>query len=299
MPTRTNRLQATSATSFGTGAYTPASFTPSNNSLLYVVAFFIANTDDASEGTSLTITDSAGLTWTSRAASTTSPGWSYGVRVWTAPVTTGVSMTVSIDCGTTDVYCYRVEVYDFTNYDTVTPVQGAVVGSDADGDGAHSLTLGATPATDSILMAHVATGYGSGTGSVTPNANWTELFDTDIVSWLVCQSQNRTGTTSTSVDWDDVLATGASPFGSSSVALEIRNAPSGTIDQQAFRFGADDGSESAHTWLAAQDTNANQQLNTNTLIRFLLQATGAPTAKAFKLQWRRSTEGTNDWKDVT
>lgn len=72
-----------------------------------------------------------------------------------------------------------------------------------------------------------------------------------------------------------------------------------TVDQQSFRFGADDGSESAHTWLAAQDTNANQQPNTNTLIRFLLQATGAPTAKAFKLQWRRSTEGTNDWKDVT
>lgn len=277
MPTRTNRLQATSATSFGTGAYTPASFTPSDSSLLYVVAFFIANTDDASEGTSLTISDSIdGSTgWTSRAATSTSPGWSYGLRVWTKAITTGTSMTVSIDCGTTDVYVYRVEVYDFTSYDTGTPVQGAVVGSDADGDGAHALTLGATPATDSILMAHVARSYGSGPSAIDGNASWTELFDTDINSWLGCQTQTRTGTTSTSVDWDDLLVGGSSPFGASSVALEVRHgAAAPTITDQP-----DD--VTAYSGQTAQ---------------FTVAATGTGT---LTYQWQRSTNGGASYSNVS
>lgn len=227
MPTRTNRLQATfgsSGTPHGTGVATTGAFTPSNNSLLYVVATFIAATDDASEGTSLTISDSLTSTWTSRAATATSPAWSYGIRVWTTPITTGASMTVSIDVGATSAQYIRIEVYDFTSYDTTTPIAGAITGSDADGDGAHSITLGATPRTDSILMAHMFVGLGSTTGTVTENANWTLLFETNLDDWGVAHSQFRTGTTSTSVDWDDLLATGT-PFGGAvSLAMEVRDA---------------------------------------------------------------------------
>lgn len=279
MPTRNNLLQQTFGTSgsaHGAGVATTSSFTPANNSLLYVVATFIATTDDASEGTSLTITDSAGLTWTSRAATATSPAWSYGIRVWTAPVTTGTSMTVSVDIGATAAQYIRVEVYEFTSYDTGTPVAGAVTGSDADGDGAHSITLGATPRTDSILMSHMFVGLGSASGTVTENANWTLLFETVLTDWGVAHSQYRTGTTSTSVDWDDLLATGTPFGGACSVAMEIRDAAAGgpTITDQP-----DD--VTAYSGQTAQ---------------FTVAATGTGT---LTYQWQRSTNNGVSYSNVS
>src|SRR4051812_47599034 len=123
--TRTTLTEQSSAGNFGTGAFTTAAFTPANNSLIVVVAAQSATTDSGAEGTDLTITDSAGLTWTSRVATAgvaAQADWSYGARIWTASVTTGQSMTVSIDCGAFNIYNYDVAVYQFTGHDTVNPV---------------------------------------------------------------------------------------------------------------------------------------------------------------------------------
>src|SRR3954463_1024322 len=99
--TRITLTEQSSTSNFGTGAFTTSSFTPANNSLLVVVAAQAALTYSGAEGTDLTITSSAGLTWTSRVATSgvsAQADWSYGARIWTAPVTNGQSMTVSIDC---------------------------------------------------------------------------------------------------------------------------------------------------------------------------------------------------------
>lgn len=225
MPTRTSRIASSSAETFGTGAYTSASFTPNNNSLLVAIGFAIEETDTGLEGTSLTITDSAGLTWTSRAATTTSPAWSYGIRIWTAPVTTGTSMTVSLDAGAFNVHQYRLVVVDYTSYDTGTPVGATAIGSDADGDGAASITLSASPLSDAEVIAACLTGVNAGSGSVTPGTGWTEIDDSATANWTVYQVQTRTSSTSTSVDWNDVLASGT-PFGGATLAaIEIRHVP--------------------------------------------------------------------------
>ncbi|HSC07832.1 MAG TPA: hypothetical protein VLD59_13475, partial [Steroidobacteraceae bacterium] len=196
---RTNRDQRTSAALFGTGGFASNAFTPSNNSLLVVIAFFIDQADSGSEGTSLTITDSVGLTWTSRAATTGSPAWSYGLRIWTAPVTTGVSMTVTIDCGAVSVDIYRVEVYDYTGYDTTTPVGATATGTDADGDGAASITLSAAPATTSEVIASALTVLNADVNiGITNGAGFTELFDADMSAgfgWS--ETEVRSGSTST------------------------------------------------------------------------------------------------------
>lgn len=223
MPTRTSRIASSSAETFGTGAYTSASFTPNNNSLLVAIGFAMEETDTGLEGTSLTITDSAGLTWTSRAATTTSPAWSYGIRIWTAPVTTGTSMTVSLDAGAFNVHQYRLIVVDYTSYDTGTPVGGTVVGSDADGDGAAAITLSSAPASASEVIAACLTGVFTGSGSVTPGTGWTEIDDSATANWVVYQTQIRTGSTSDSVDWNDVLASGTGFGGSTLAAVEIRH----------------------------------------------------------------------------
>jgi hypothetical protein len=193
--------------------------------------------DDGQRGTDLTITDSAGLTWTSRAATTGSPAWSYGIRVWTAPVTTGVSMTVTVDCGAFTVYAYRIEAYDFTDYDTATPIGGTIVGTDPDGDGALALTLSAAPASSSIVMAHLATILNDADGTATEGSGWTELFDVSGGSFMVRETETRTGSTSDQVDWVDVLATGTAfgTGGATACAVEIR-AVIGVSDVAPHRF---------------------------------------------------------------
>lgn len=62
------------------------------------------------------------------------------------------------------------------------------------------------------------------------------------------------------------------------------------VDQEGFRFRNDNGSESAATWLAAQDTNVTQPLSTNTRLRMLLNATGDPASFQGRLDYKKSTD---------
>lgn len=69
-----------------------------------------------------------------------------------------------------------------------------------------------------------------------------------------------------------------------------------TQDQDGFRFYDDDGSESAATALAAEDTNISRGKNTNTRLRVQTDNTGdAPTQQA-TLQYNKV--GDSDWRDV-
>ncbi len=62
-------------------------------------------------------------------------------------------------------------------------------------------------------------------------------------------------------------------------------------EQEGFRFGADDGSESTYTWLAAQDVNVTHPLDTNLLLRVLLNATGDPPGAAYTLRYQKNGSG--------
>lgn len=66
-----------------------------------------------------------------------------------------------------------------------------------------------------------------------------------------------------------------------------------TSAQQGSRFGADDGSESAHTWLAAQDTDVSVAPDTSFRVRLGVQATGDPAAASYQLEWRKV--GDSNW----
>lgn len=64
-----------------------------------------------------------------------------------------------------------------------------------------------------------------------------------------------------------------------------------TLDQTAFRFGTDDGSESAHTWLDSQNTSIYRALGSSFLLRALLQATGDPATAAYTLRAQKNGAG--------
>lgn len=227
---RTIRLQQTSSISHGTGNITSTAFTPSDNSLLLLVAFYIAEADGTGEGTDLSVvSNTGGLTFTSQAVTTTSPGWRYGIRAWTAPVTTGASMTVTVGTGGINVHRYRLVAVDYTGYNTGSPVGATAVGSDADGDGAASITLSGTPASTSEIFAGALTAFNGATAiSIDNGSGWTEQDDVGETSWAAFQTQYRTGYTGTSVDWADMAngMTGAES-GSVMLAVEIREAAGG------------------------------------------------------------------------
>lgn len=225
--TLTTRITSKSSDNFGTGPYTSGSFTPSNSCLLCVIATGTSNVagDPKMTGSKLTITDSAGLTWTSRAATSTAPTWAYGMRAWTAPVTTGSSMTVTVDCDNEEIFSYGLVAFDVTGYDTGTPVSGDVVGTDADGNGVGALTLAATPATADLAIA-AATVQTGGAGAITVGTGWTEVYETGETDWWRFQIQSRTGSTSTGVQWDD-LSTSGTPYDAVMLAFIIKNAGGG------------------------------------------------------------------------
>jgi len=143
----------------GTGTdanYASSSFTPADNSLL--VAKFNCITNSA-QLVALSIAG-GGLTWTKRIETKpdTSNGtnaYSYAV-IWTAPVTTGASMTVTVSwTGAVIADTFLVaglEVEEWTGYDTTTPVGltgGEFVYANAPHSGVQHTSLGGTTASTS------------------------------------------------------------------------------------------------------------------------------------------------------
>lgn len=206
-----------------------SSFTPPDNCLLVAFVGF-TNGTGIEYGDDITITDSAGLTWTPRKDSGgSSPTWTYGCRVFTAPVTTGVSMTITggKPSGTNEAYTYHV--FAVTGYDPTTPVGATAYGTDADGDGVGSITLDGTPALDSLVIGFASSSIGSGTSpTIAAGTGWTELGQVFHNDYHIWQSQERTGSASTTVSWDDLYATGGgSPESAIMLALEIKAAGGG------------------------------------------------------------------------
>jgi hypothetical protein len=224
---RTTYTLQVSGDNHGTGAYTTGSFTPPSNSLLVVVAYLMtaSGSGGADRSGSLTVSDSQALTWTPRANIGNTNSFALGKRAWTAPVTTGASMTVSVDCGANDIYKYHVHLYAYTGYDTGSPV-GATVTSDQGGssDGNFSITLSSAPASTSEVVAAVGIDPGVGVNAMNHGSGWTEIYETIIAQDSGSQSQVRTGSTSTSVAWGG-LVTGVGSV--VALALEIKEGVGG------------------------------------------------------------------------
>lgn len=226
---RTDLLGAISGTTgtFGTGAYTTGSFTPPNNSLLVVGEAYIENAGTTTNPIGTLTISGGGWTYTNALSLTVSPtAFPTSTIIWTAPVTTGASMTLTLDAGARDAGMYAVSVVAYTGYDTGTPT-GATGSTSAQPNNSTtanpiSLTLNAAPATTSEVFAPVA--MDKDVLGTTPGSGWTELYDLENTTWGGMQSQVRTGSTSTSVDWVDLRGGGGVLFNYSALALEIKAA---------------------------------------------------------------------------
>lgn len=220
---KTDRL-SWSTTNPGTNSATTSSFTAADNSLLVVAVYALEYNATSNPMPSLTLTASNGspVQHVSQVGPTSYQF--YGIAFYTVAITTGGSMTLTVDCGSVNIWAYAIQVFEFTGHDTSAPVGATASGTDADGTGAASITLSAAPAAGSyvIAAAGIPTNNSSATSEVVPDAAWTEIYDLAPASqYFELQSQYRTASTSTTVAWS-TLGTSHRTEGAALAAIEIK-----------------------------------------------------------------------------
>lgn len=217
----------------GTGAFSTGSFTPPDNSLL--VALVLGGTDSPASENSY-VTTGGSLTWTKRVFETiTYSGDGLLIQFWTAPVTTGASMTVTSTHTGINSYNMSIWPYAYTGYDTGSPIGGTA--SDNDATGTNSLTLSATPASTSEVIAALMLGSATATPTppttgvtVTAGSSFTAILQQTITnSFARWQTQSRTSSTSTAVSWT-TTTDASTPFDQRIyAAMEIKAAAANTV----------------------------------------------------------------------
>ena len=120
---RTFRTSGATTTNPGTASWASGSFTPSSSSLL-VVGMWVVDNGLAADVTADMTVSGGGWTYTGGPSIGGAGSFQAQAKIWTAPVTTGASMSLTFDCGTRNIYSSGWFVWDFTGYNTGTPTGG-------------------------------------------------------------------------------------------------------------------------------------------------------------------------------
>lgn len=233
---RTNLLGQISSGQFGTGNFTSTAFTPANSSLLVVGVAYVENSGSTTDPTTALTISGGSLTWTQQATAVAAPtAFPSLVKIWTAPVATGASMSVVLSTSGRSAGLYGVSVVCYTGYNTGTPVGGTASGQQNGGFGsapnAVSLTLSAAPAAGDETFGFVFAD--KSTSDITPGSAFTEIDDLYNSNWGSAESEIRTGSTSTTVDWVDLRPAGGSLFNFAAVAIVVKAAGGGSVSGDA------------------------------------------------------------------
>ena len=165
----TSRDTESNATDGDDPDVTTTTFTPSNSSILVVLAV----SQNQGTATGSPAISGGGLTYTSRAKARSSGNFAMWAEIWTAPVATGASMTVTVNnSGNTAFGAVSVAVVDLTGYDTTTPTGVNVQATTGARSGAYSPALSGTAAADSIVLIAGGTDF----GTATKHASWTDIY---------------------------------------------------------------------------------------------------------------------------
>ena len=211
---RTDLLSETSGSGHGTGSYVTGSFTPPDNSLL-VVCLAVENQNNNATHASITVAG-GGWTFTKQIAVDQLTDGTDCTAIFTAPVTTGASMTLTIDCGAEDIYRYVAHVFAENGHNTSSPIGATGTFGTVSGANPSSFSLNAPPASSSEIFAIGLVDGGANT--LTAGTGWSEIAST--IPDVEVKTERRTGSTSTTVLWNAFTSGTAS--GGSSVALEIK-----------------------------------------------------------------------------
>lgn len=122
-----------------------------------------------------------------------------------------------------------IQVVSYTGYDTSTPI-GATITDVVAGDAGLTITLSASPASDSdVIAGRYRLDNGTANSGATPDATFTEIYDIATGSgYGDMETMARTGSTSTSVIWTDTSDNAsASTWLRHSFGMEVKAAAAG------------------------------------------------------------------------
>lgn len=277
-----------------------ASFTPTANSKLVVIAIALNN----NHTTSKVWTISGGsLAWEDGALSGSYEsllGANFDAQIdveWADVGDTPPTLTVTVDAFSgTDTAWYGVGVFEVLGSQPGVLGLLQVVDFDNPGTSNPTLATGAAKAANSVLLAMV---FG--------------ISDGGVPAWAAGPSGWTVATKPTGTDGVNVAAltsttdadAALSGYGTTSntaemygVLLEIGEAVH-AIEQSAYRFGVDDGSESAHTWEAAQDTPISVATGQRRLLRVQVnEIGGVDFTEPVSVYYKRSDEADDQWRPL-
>lgn len=200
---------------------TTGAFTPSNNSILVAVS-----QQNLHGVASLPSISGGGLTWTKQAQGGPVTSFTNLVTIWTAPVSTGASMTVVVSNNVDGAI--SVSVTEFTGHDTGTPIglthQG---GAAASRSGSYAGSMGGTTAAGSYVIGAGSVDTGSA-GDVAVGSGYTTIasFVTSANDFAWSRHEYKAGALST-FDY----ATLTTSFSWAAAAIEVKAAAGAVPDQ--------------------------------------------------------------------
>jgi predicted RNA-binding protein with TRAM domain len=276
------------------------SFTPANNSLLVCCLNWDQPGAFADESM---VPSGGGWTWTKQVECkySTTPDHSEngGASIWTAPVTSGASMQVTVTRNSTG---YDGEETVSGKVYIVTGQAASPIGEsssnqlDIEWEVANQFNAGLTATGAGRLFACATDWSAQGTPTSTDTEDGGHAAG--FISWVSAYkaSDHASGTVNVDINGYD---TNACQW--NWMALEILAATAATIELEGFRFRNDDGSETTATWKANQDVNITLAANTAFRLRKILNATGDPASIDAQVDFRHKPSGGSfgSWIKVT
>lgn len=209
----------------GTVAITSPSFTPSDNSLLFVVGGVGNGGGTLGSGGWSISNAGAALSWEQVFFVADSNGADvYALVVYVAEVASHAAMTVTLShSDAASSVRLNLHVFDITG--GADPNVSISVSQASLGSGSFSFNLPSPPTIDDIVIGcRIYEDSVGGSAAATPGSTYSEVYDTnpDPDGWTGLQTQQRTGSTSTVVDWVDVAANGSSEIASAALGFIVR-----------------------------------------------------------------------------
>jgi hypothetical protein len=227
-----------------------------------------------------------------------STGWTYLTQTTQGDVTCrmgyvalaspGAGYTVTANFSASDTY--RNVGYWLLDADNGTIVLDAsAVTSAASGATVDAGTLSTTGA--SVVSVMMVGLDGASTGN-TEGTGWTENSDQSENFGIRQMAQMRGAETTTPIDPVYTLANAAAPWVTFAASFREGAGGGGAVDQEGFRWGVDDGSESAHTFAEPEDTNLSLADTTSRLLRVLVEGESTdPASVAYTLRSQKNGSG--------
>ena len=147
-------LKILSSSSQVAGSHTSPSFTPTAGKRFLVFATAMQDSGTSPDvGTNLTISASAGITFSQLTSMSTPNSWAMGIKCWySQEIVSSVSTTITVTCPPYSIYGYNLFILEVDGYD-VTNAGGIMTSVDnVANTSPYTKTLTASPETGSLVV---------------------------------------------------------------------------------------------------------------------------------------------------